>query len=88
MRKLLFVVALLMLLVVAGCAAPAQPAADTGQAAPATGGEEAAEAAEAPLLRFGINAADLGTLDPHFASSTNDRTVVSMIFNGLVRYKP
>ncbi len=88
MRKLLFVVALLMLLAVAGCAAPVQPAADTGQAAPATGGEEAVEVAEAPVLRFGINAADLGTLDPHFASSTNDRTVVSMVFNGLVRYKP
>jgi peptide/nickel transport system substrate-binding protein len=41
-----------------------------------------------PTLRFGVNAADLLTLDPHNASGTQDRTVVDMIFNGLVRYKP
>jgi peptide/nickel transport system substrate-binding protein len=41
-----------------------------------------------PVLRFGVNAADLATLDPHFASGTQDRTVVDMIFNGLVRYQP
>jgi peptide/nickel transport system substrate-binding protein len=40
------------------------------------------------ILQFGMNAADLGTLDPHFAATTNDRTVVDVIFNGLVRYKP
>lgn len=41
-----------------------------------------------PVMRFGVNAADLATLDPHFASGTQDRTVVDMIFNGLVRYQP
>jgi peptide/nickel transport system substrate-binding protein len=41
-----------------------------------------------PVLRFGVNAADLATLDPHFASGTQDRTVVDMIFNGLVRFAP
>ncbi|MBW3634271.1 MAG: polyamine ABC transporter substrate-binding protein [Chloroflexi bacterium] len=41
-----------------------------------------------PVLRFGVNAADLSTLDPHFASGTQDRTVVDMVFNGLVRYVP
>ncbi len=41
-----------------------------------------------PVLRFGVNAADLATLDPHFASGTQDRTVVDMIFKGLVRYQP
>jgi peptide/nickel transport system substrate-binding protein len=41
-----------------------------------------------PVLRFGVNAADLLTLDPHFASGTQDRTVVDMVFNGLVRYQP
>jgi peptide/nickel transport system substrate-binding protein len=41
-----------------------------------------------PVLRFGVNAADLATLDPHFASGTQDRTVVDMVFNGLVRYAP
>lgn len=41
-----------------------------------------------PTLRFGVNAADLATLDPHYASGTQDRTVVDMVFNGLVRFKP
>src|SRR5690606_11157796 len=41
-----------------------------------------------PTLRFGTNAADLSTLDPHYASGTQDRTVVDMIFNGLVRFAP
>jgi peptide/nickel transport system substrate-binding protein len=41
-----------------------------------------------PVLRFGVNAADLATLDPHFASGTQDRTVVDMVFNGLVRFAP
>jgi peptide/nickel transport system substrate-binding protein len=40
------------------------------------------------VLRFGIDAADLGTGDPHRAASRNDRAVVDMIFNGLLRYKP
>ena len=34
-----------------------------------------------PTLRFGVNAADLASLDPHFASATNDRNVVDMVFN-------
>ena len=41
-----------------------------------------------PVMRFGVNAADLSSLDPHFASGTQDRTVVDMIFNALVRYAP
>ena len=41
-----------------------------------------------PVMRFGVNAADLSTHDPHFASGTKDRTVVDMIFNALVRYAP
>jgi peptide/nickel transport system substrate-binding protein len=41
-----------------------------------------------PTLRLGMAAADLQTLDPHFAAATQDRTVVDMIFNGLVRYEP
>ena len=44
--------------------------------------------AESRVLRFGIDAADLGTGDPHQAASRNDRAVVDMIFNGLLRYKP
>ncbi|MEA2510635.1 MAG: peptide/nickel transport system substrate-binding protein, partial [Thermomicrobiales bacterium] len=47
-----------------------------------------AAAQDRPVLRFGTNSADLSTLDPHFASGTQDRTVVDMVFNGLVRFKP
>jgi peptide/nickel transport system substrate-binding protein len=47
-----------------------------------------AAAADQNILRFGIDAAGLGTGDPHKAASRNDRAVVDMIFNGLLRYKP
>ncbi len=40
------------------------------------------------ILRLGQNAADLHSLDPHFATTTSDRATVDMVFNGLVRYKP
>jgi peptide/nickel transport system substrate-binding protein len=40
------------------------------------------------VLRFGLRASDLGNLDPHFATSVQDRTIVDMIFNGLLRSKP
>ncbi len=45
-------------------------------------------AQDRPTMRFGVNAADLSTLDPHFASGTQDRTAVDMIFNALVRFEP
>lgn len=45
-------------------------------------------AQDRPVLRFGTNSADLSNLDPHFASGTQDRTVVDMVFNALVRFKP
>ena len=48
----------------------------------------AVDADEGKILRFGIDAADLGTGDPHRAASRNDRIVADMIFNGLLRYKP
>ncbi|CAN5272546.1 ABC transporter substrate-binding protein [soil metagenome] len=40
------------------------------------------------VLRFGQSAADVGTLDPHFASGTQDRSLVDMVFNALIRFKP
>jgi peptide/nickel transport system substrate-binding protein len=40
------------------------------------------------ILRIGQNAGDVGSLDPHFASGTQDRALVDMVFNGLLRYKP
>jgi peptide/nickel transport system substrate-binding protein len=49
----------------------------------------AAEAVnDSRFLRFGIDASALGTGDPHNAAARNDRAVVDMIFNGLLRYKP
>ncbi|CAN5895058.1 ABC transporter substrate-binding protein [soil metagenome] len=45
-------------------------------------------AQDRPTMRFGVNAADLSRLDPHYVSGTQDRTVVDMIFNALVRYQP
>lgn len=52
------------------------------------GSVSAQDAGDRPVMRFGVNAADLATLDPHYASGTQDRTVVDMVFNGLVRYVP
>jgi peptide/nickel transport system substrate-binding protein len=52
------------------------------------GSAVAQDEADRPVLRFGVNAADLATLDPHFASGTQDRTVADMVFNGLVRFVP
>ncbi|WP_075656620.1 ABC transporter substrate-binding protein [Pseudochrobactrum sp. B5] len=39
-------------------------------------------------LVLGAAAADVGKLDPHFANSTSDRTLVAWIFGGLVRFAP
>jgi peptide/nickel transport system substrate-binding protein len=43
---------------------------------------------EPKILRVGQNAADMSSLDPHFATTTEARALVDMIFSGLVRYKP
>lgn len=43
---------------------------------------------ERPTLRFATNGADLANLDPHFAVTYQDRSIVDMVFNGLVRFKP
>lgn len=39
-------------------------------------------------LRVGAATVDVGNLDPHFANSTSDRTLVSWIFGSLVRFAP
>jgi peptide/nickel transport system substrate-binding protein len=77
----------LMCLVVLACAPTAQPGA-SATAKPAAGGTPAAAARSGGILRFGQSAGDVGTVDPHFASGTQDRALVDMVFNGLVRYKP
>lgn len=50
--------------------------------APATMAQDGA------TLRIAMNTSDIQTLDPHFASGTQDRATVDMIFNGLVRFVP
>ncbi len=39
-------------------------------------------------LSLGAGAEDIGRLDPHYAASTIDRTLVAWIFGGLVRFAP
>ena len=58
------------------------PAATTGT--PTT----AAPAANRPTLRYGVYAADIQTVDPHYSAATQDRNIVDMVYNGLIRYKP
>jgi peptide/nickel transport system substrate-binding protein len=41
-----------------------------------------------PILIHATNSGDKATFDPHRASGTQDRTVVDMVFNGLLRFKP
>lgn len=48
----------------------------------------AAAHAQSTELRLGAAAADIGTLDPHYAASTVDRTLVAFMFGGLVRFAP
>ncbi len=39
-------------------------------------------------LRYGMAAQDLGTMDPHRATTTPDKPITGWLFNGLVRFKP
>jgi peptide/nickel transport system substrate-binding protein len=39
-------------------------------------------------LTLGAASADIGNLDPHFAATTSDRTLVAWIFGALVRFAP
>jgi peptide/nickel transport system substrate-binding protein len=96
MHRKLMILALFVAIftVIAACAAPPPQPAEQEAAQPEPAQPEETMPAEPAgtgaekVLRFGLEAADLGTLDPHFAATTNDRTVVDMVFNGLVRYKP
>lgn len=39
-------------------------------------------------IRMAINVSDIANLNPHFATTTQDRAIVDMVFNGLVRFTP
>jgi len=43
--------------------------------------------AEGKVLRIALDAADISDLHPHYSHTTQDRGVVHLIFNGLVRYR-
>lgn len=40
------------------------------------------------VLILATNGADITNIDPHYAVSTQDRTIVDMIFNALIRFTP
>jgi peptide/nickel transport system substrate-binding protein len=44
--------------------------------------------AERPVLILATNGADISNIDPHYAVTTQDRTIVDMIFNALIRFTP
>lgn len=47
-----------------------------------------AQSAARQEIRVSSNASDIATLDPHRATSTADKSVAQMLFNGLVRFPP
>ncbi|WP_449254648.1 ABC transporter substrate-binding protein [Bosea sp. (in: a-proteobacteria)] len=40
------------------------------------------------VLRYGMAAQDVGTMDPHRATTTPDKPITGWLFNGLVRFRP
>jgi peptide/nickel transport system substrate-binding protein len=72
------------MLLMAACA-PMSPSTVAGEGATSV---TAAAPHAGGVLRIGQAASDLGTLDPHYASGTQDRALVDMVFNGLLRFKP
>lgn len=54
----------------------------------AVGGVAHADTGDRPVLRISSTASDNATLDPHRATSTNDKGVVGQMFNALVRFPP
>lgn len=49
---------------------------------------EARDLASSQVLHIGFDANDLKSLDPFYASSNVDRSIVDMVFSGLVRFRP
>src|SRR5690625_2797708 len=48
----------------------------------------ATAAEDTNVIEVAYDASDLGTANPHLAAGTQDRSLVDLIFNGLVRYTP
>src|SRR5690348_9553930 len=75
-----------LVLTIAGCA-PVSPAVVAGEGSTTVTGASL-QPHVGGTLRVGQAASDLGTLDPDYASGTQDRALIDMVFNGLLRYKP
>lgn len=45
-------------------------------------------AQDGSILRLATNTSDLASLDAHYATGTQDRTVADMVYNGLIRFTP
>ncbi len=90
MKRVILLLSLVMLMAfIAACAQPAaQPATAPAEVEEPAVVEEEAVPQEPIVLRYADKAADLGTMDPHFAAATNDRNLVDMLFNALIRYAP
>lgn len=54
----------------------------------ASGTTLASAQAQRPVLILATNGADISNIDPHYAVTTQDRTIVDMIFSALIRFTP
>ena len=86
--KVFGLIALVSLALACSAPAPAAPGAPTQAPVSQSTAAAASAGRSGGVLRFGQSAADVGTLDPHYASGTQDRALVDMVFNALIRFKP
>ncbi|MGJ5205884.1 ABC transporter substrate-binding protein [Bradyrhizobium sp. HKCCYLR20261] len=52
------------------------------------GGVSAAEVPAGATLQMGAGGSDITTLDPHRATTSTDKPLIGLMFNGLVRFRP
>jgi peptide/nickel transport system substrate-binding protein len=91
MRKLMPLFIVILVLALVQCAPPETPAPEDTPAPEPTDTpipEPTPTEKVEQILRIAFDASDLSALDPHFAAATQDRAIVDMVFNGLIRYKP
>jgi peptide/nickel transport system substrate-binding protein len=87
-RRVIRALPALLFLMATACAPLGPSVTNEGGTAPVPAGLSTGGSPTGAILRIGQDAADLGTLDPHYASGTQDRALVDMVFNGLLRYTP
>ena len=88
-RRLSFVLFLMVsiMIVAAGCAPAAPPAAETGpaEAAPAPADEASTEPKHGGILTYGL-VGDPPSLDPHVQKGAADATVKNMVYSRLITW--